>query len=611
MKKNQNKQNQNRGQRVKREQPRKDSSSKRVNCDNERVSKFDKNVKGYSRSKSSDFDEVSKVGKENDIAWYNKVTGMFNPAANISYLPITGAQQHLVGGSAVPGVFADYWQPTLGAPNGTAINQIKESLYSFVVHANSRNTSYDSNDLFMTIVAGANVFSYLATVIRAYGTMMQWQATNMNTPRMLITAMGFDYDDFKSNLPHMLFDINNMIAQSRQLWVPNEFPFVARWFWMNSNVYKDAESVKAQYYMHVQNVYWMYSETFMKTGTALIPVSPVKQAATGVSPTTVADFMDQQAVTFGSSAKSLLSWADAVAFFNRLLEPLLTSTYRGVMMGDILKAYGADKLYTIAEIEAGYAAIPVYHQEVLTQIENEMLYNLSPTGLLADLDNNVIAPFVTTTGSGGATTPGSPIEGRIVNFHHDHVPTPDELMIATRLRVGVLNNSKDITVYKTSSYDQFSPSSGLEPSGMNPTVIPEGVITGSEVITNAKMFAFQYVDNIAAGPLNGIRTGYPLGLNTFVMKYNFVDLFGIFTFNTSNKVELSTGALQSLTFTQMLWSAFDWAPWLYATISGNGNNAQIAWAWGDYDNYSDMPRASVGNMHMAALYSELSVPFMA
>lgn len=559
---------------VVRDQPRKDSNDPRVNYDNTRESKFKKDmrIKGV-KADMKDFNEVKCNGAENDISWYNKVGALFEPATNVSIQPVTGLPINEVQGLSVPGCYATYWAPSLGVPDLQALNQIKESLYSFVVHANSRNTSYDANDLLMTFVGGGQVFCYLATLLRAYGCMSNFDATNKNTPQELVTAMGFDYQDFVDNYPNMLFEINRMITASRQLWVPSHFTFVTRWFWMNSNIYKDASSHKAQFYMHVQDYYWMYSENASDNGTCLIPVSYQETTPVGASDTYIGSGYHVSDSLFCDSMQNfsgkLCTWEHAVQFFWKLLDPIVNSTYRGVMMGDILKAYGPNELFSVATIDANYSVIPVYSEEVLMQIENATINRHYPNiALFQNQDHNTIEP-VAIYRTNDVMQMGNFVSKPVLNFHKEGGPTKDDLMIATRLKTSgytTIQSSNRVKLSVT-NYTQFDDSIlPLTPSSGGAIVTP--LSSGSEIIVAAYMFRLTYNFEDVYTSIKGM----------YLTKYTAFQItpaygaFSMYAKSTSGD-QIGLASIPN-TIVEMInmWSAFDWAPWIYGLVLSDGQN---------------------------------------
>lgn len=153
--------------RVNREQPKKDSKAKRVNFDNERLDKVEKQMR-----KDSGYRDC----RSNDVLWYAKTPELLRSAASIPFSTTLGTKPEFTIPTAVPGVLQIDWAPTVGGMEARPINQAANSIYSFTVHANSRNYSYDPADQMKMIIAGMQVFSALAAGIRAYGVMLNFSA---------------------------------------------------------------------------------------------------------------------------------------------------------------------------------------------------------------------------------------------------------------------------------------------------------------------------------------------------------------------------------------------------------------------------------------------------
>lgn len=325
---------QNKGKRPMRgKQGRKDSNSKRINLDNERESKFEKDMcKG---AKWTD-------ARSNDVSWYAKTPELLRAAASLPFSITTGAKPEFTIPEAVPGVLRIRWTPAVGGSDGNPINQAANSKYSFTVHANSRNYAYDPADQMKMILAGSQVFSAIAAGLRAYGIMHRFEQRDYYTPQALVSAMGFSYTDLRSNLANMWYGLNELIARSQQIWIPNDMPVITRWFWLNSNIYRDGGSIKAQYYIFQQRFFWKYV-----LGTSL-------------------ESTNLESVAWPDDC----TWSQYLGFVDSLIQPLLDSQDRGIIFGDILKAYGPDKIYALNNIDNTYVVEPVYDREVLTQIEN-------------------------------------------------------------------------------------------------------------------------------------------------------------------------------------------------------------------------------------------------
>lgn len=540
---------------VKREQPRKDNRSKRVNLDNERVSKFDKlETSGPQKMKDS--------CASNDVRWYATNPELLKAAASLPFSQTTGQPLGFAGsgtqmttdlGYTVPGVMSLFFLPTLGGGNTDALNAAKDSMYSFVVHANSRNTSYTSADLMEVVIAGANVFAAWASGVRAYGTMRLYDQRNKYLPSALITAMGFKPDDLRSNLSRMWFDLNELAARMSQIWIPNTLPLLDRWFWLNSNVYMDSTSVKGQYYVFTQSRFLGYAPDLSPNGGVLTWVN-----------TDGSINRDSGKTAYSNQVGN--TWDGYMTMMNGLISALVDSEDRGIIMGDILKAFGSDKIYAVNPVDVNYQITPVYDREVLTQIENATVFDRVYTSIYEDAGTGRLLQGAWTTGF-TAPAPSSWDEiapdQAILNFHQLEVPTPEQIMVATRLMsLGTLDSKVNIS--------QF----GYEPE-----------TAGTEYVL--RIHYYQYTKT---GTLNAIRM-----------------------YTRNNSASNPQATLGSV-FAEM---AFDWAPWHYS-VSGTLPTASapalvkptITFALGDYDNYTVVTTAELKKMHNTALYSELGVPII-
>lgn len=349
--------------------------------------------------------------RDNDISWYNKNPELLKASCSVSFGQRAGFKLGMEETPTIPGVMSLYWMPSIGTGNPSRVAQ--DNLYSYVVHANSRNTSYDPVDLMEYVLGADSVFSLIGSLIRVYGVMRNFDGYNDYTPYGLIESMGFDYQDLKTNYHHMLADINQLIAQSRTIWVPNNIPYLARHFWLSTNVYKDGSSPKSQFYIFNQAFYLQYN--------------PKGSSAGGT--------LDAKQWSYPNS--SPLKWSTLVVNIQNAINALRDAD-AGTMSGDILKAYGPESIYKINYITEDYAVIPVEDEEVLTQIHNSNAVGL---GLGNFINNNgylmeksatakVLQPQYLATGS------------ELFDFFKRDNPTPEEVMIASRLSLREILCSK-------------------------------------------------------------------------------------------------------------------------------------------------------------------------
>lgn len=548
------KQNDSKKSKVRREQPRKDSRAKRVNFDNERITKFDKDMRQ---------DEVEK-SKSNDVSWYAHNPEMLRAAASIPFNDVIGSPLTYDPGFSIPGIMRILWMPNFGGID-SPINQAANLMYSDTVHANSRNKSYDASDEMLLCLAAGQAFSAIAMGIRAYGTMRRFNQQDRYTPEALVRAMGFDYDNLVNNLANMWFDLNNLVMKSTQLWVPNLMPLIQRWYWMNSNIYRDGASIKSQYYMYVQTVFYKYSETAVNTGGSLQPV-----------------------VWYSLKSDVVKTWSDYLSLANGLLDALINSQDRGIIFGDILKAYGADKLYRMAPITADYSIEPVYDIEVLSQFENVTTFSYinddagygpliqKQTGTAPTL---FFAPFkVASAASDIAITAIIPAPNDLyINFHQKEAPTPDQIMVASRMMVAGIANYGNYTIGNQIYY------------GIGPAVAASEIPLRCDVI--------YYAGNASTG--------------AWAPYYYTVAL------NQARPEDDSTVKIPDATM--FMWGAFDWQPginitklwsWKPGTLTGNVAFPTLAIKITDYDNFAHLDaQVTLRKMHTTAMYSLFGVPY--
>lgn len=527
-------------------QPRKDSDDPRVNYDNARVGKF-----------------IKDVSKDNDPRWYFNATNLSDIATQISgsFVHPTGLQEQIresidsnTGYSnAVPGVMSLGWAPEITPRGKSAVSQAMDQIYSFVVHKNSRNYNYDATDQMLLILGTMLSYSFLANAIRAYGVMLDWNGIDYYTPKALVTAMGFDYEDLAKSYHQMSFDINRLIAQLNQLWIPSDLPIAERWFWMNTNIYRDAESAKAQYYLYVPYTYYVYNET----------------AGPGWSS------LDEKPWITGASTAH--TWVEFTQAMQSMIDALVNSSDRGMILGDLLNAYGADKIYKLNPISQDYKTSVVYDKEVLMQFENASIWGTMPGTIIADVNGNLYSQGSTLTAANLATSSVGVGQNKLLNFHTAGLPTKEDIMVATRMSIiGTMLLQKSGTGDATLL-----------------TICP--LSCGTEVIVNAYLWNYQWT------------SGTPT-----LVGISFVRAFKTGPADT-------TAAKTDMIRWFWQWSAFDWAPFIEinvappAAISAAAavgstlqfnHNMDIA----DYDQYAYIQEAMLNNLHLAAIYSLFNVP---
>lgn len=510
--------------------------------------------------------------KHNDPAWYAQNAQLMSDYASFPFgvplgtsIPGVGATSGL---HAVPGVMALYYAPTIGVAKGETdpITIAARNIYSYVRHANSGHSNYDSPDLMLYLVAMDSIYMLHAFMKRALGVMLDYSPTNRYYPRALLVAMGLDPDDFMANIADFRGFINQYAVKIGSMCVPNSMSYMARHSWMTEGLFVDSNSSKAQTYMYVPYSYYKFGLT---TGDA--PVGQLTRANLFEPRTLVA-------VGSGVPTSNLKKFSTLRTFAENLLAPIITNEDMNIMSGDILKAFGPEGVVKITGVLDGYMVLPIYSEEVMSQIEACTVVNADVSGGVTQ-DTSIGGGYLISSDTftvqadlpGTSTTPLITIfdyDGqRILNFHHDGVQ-PAEVMVATRL----------MAAYSTSLSSR--------------KLVYTPLAVGSEVVTYGLVYTYNRQTQGGAQILNA----FPFA--TVLASYRQATSVNIYS------PQVTTDALAYV-------SQFDWAPhiWLVdmpSDTESNPGNVPLA----DLDNYTILSTENLRNLHTAALLSEFSVPQM-
>lgn len=461
--------------------------------------RFTKRQRQVESDDMRDYDRLPDVrsGGPNDWQWYARSPEMVKAAASFPYANAIGNRAQFgdayLDVQAVPGIFTIGYAPTIGEASSETdpVSVAMRQIYSDVRHKNSGSVNYDAPDLMMYLLAMDSVYMYIAYLRRIYGTVFGYQAQNRYVPQALLQAMGVDYDDIQQNLPNLLWYINLLSAKTAgSLCIPNGMSYMARHSWMTSGMYMDSNTMKAQIYMYVPTAY-------------LQLVNPTTQ------PEAVTQLQYVDAPGFGI-ARTVAKFKDLVNFGNQLINVLIANEDINIMSGDILKAYGVGGVVTLPALSDNYAIVPEYNQEVLAQFENATVIGSNMSGTISQATNvgtgYIIADYQTNityqhdfTGailSGTATNMDRIIMGnRMLNFHNQAI-TPELVMVATRMMLGIKTSKTQIT------------------SGTWSTTLDYYAV-GSEVATYADMYRYYYtssgvsLERVPFQTFNMMSSAYP------------------------------------------------------------------------------------------------------
>lgn len=478
----------------------------------------------------------------NDPMWYAKNEQMLRDAASYSYNSPIGTDlpfqfdltiKHDLKTTAVPSLMSVQFimGPGVSEDAASPVNLAAQNIYSYVRYHNSGSKNYDSPDLMMYLLAMDSLYAAWNWLKRIYGYCFVYSQYNTTMPECFAAADHIDLADFRANLANFREYLNLTAAQISSFCVPAVMPLFTRHSWMCSNIYKDSNTNKAQMYMFVPRLFYKFSETGSTYGTSLIPVD---------------------IPGFKAGGTHLATLSEVQTWFSDLINAVSYSEDFGIMSGDILKAYGQEKLFKLSPVMDDYSVIPVYNEEVLTQIHNATVlvgYKADTMHVVQDPTNGWVK-WTPMFNAGGAMSFKNNV---LVNMPWDDV-TPANTMVATRLTA---------TFKKTDDQGTFAIGA-----------------MGSEFISGLRLIRF-----------------YQGGLH---VSANFGQYFSLHAGSTDDDIFRLMD-----TVTQI--SQFDWHP-MIDLFSGKDSSLTFAGHLGDINNYTTMTTLDLQRIHRTAVLSEYNVP---
>nr|AVX53794.1 putative capsid [Marmot picobirnavirus] len=485
----------------------------------------------------------------NDWTWYAKNEQQLRGSASYSYnsplgtpMPwadlLEGVDVSSISGRAVAGHEVFRFVPGIGrSSNATSpANLAAQNIYSYVRYMNSGAKNYDPADLMLYLLTMDNIYMMWNWMKRIYGYLNVYSAYNRYYPRVFAISDRVDFDDLIGNLADFRLFLNQSAARISSYCVPGVMPLFLRHSWMVSNIYKDTASNKSQTYMYSPAGYLVYEETTSKFGGQLV-----------------------YNAIYDETAPKVLKFGDLVSIMNTMLNAVAYSEDIGVMSGDILKAYGQDKLFKISPVEAEYTVLPVYNEEVLNQ-----LHNMTIVGYLSKQDyvrynitQNPNSGFLVYEPRAPKWSGVKPSAKWIINMPWDDV-SPADTMVATRLMVMTNTDTVDPLTHAVHS-------------------------CGSEIIIRAQIYTM--VD------------GVPRLSATLDSSY-------LTSANTAAGVIEDAGIIGQT-------SSFNWHPPMIMitnrAATGDPDYAVDA-VFCQFNNWAIIDRDNLAEMHTTALLSEFNVP---
>lgn len=310
------------------------------------------------RGDDRDFDERSadkRLTGLNDMSWYNRNPLLTQAAASLPFPYRPGMEISVKSGWTsyeIPGVMGINWLPTIGQaskPTDPAAIAGKE-VYAQVRNAFSGSLDADAPDFMIYFMALDSIFSYIGALKRVFRIINTYTYMNYDVPDVVLRSMGFTpamIGVLKSDRMSLFQAINELIGMTHKFRCPAVFDIFNRHYWMNDNVYTDAESANSQMYVFVQQDYYQFA----------LKDTPAKVQAGGLT-------------MVGSPFESATTIAALYEFGRGLINALAASDDAYTISGYLTRAYDGTPVFSVDEITLTEAFAPVYVPEVLAQIEN-------------------------------------------------------------------------------------------------------------------------------------------------------------------------------------------------------------------------------------------------
>lgn len=506
------------------------------------------------------------IGSANDPSWYNKDAQLVKDVAQISFnTPARSVFElgtHLVTAEpsavtvakgVIPLGTQLLFTPTIGFSVGesSVANVAAKNIYSYIRYANSGSANYEPNDLMIYLLAMDSLYTAYAWGIRTYSIITHADRYNGYMPVDLAKLAGCRVDDSSASdwftqIANVRAYLNMLRVRIGAFNVPSNFPYFNRHIWMCTNIFRDMNIRRSSYHLFAPRRVYKY------TGDTIKYLQSV-DFVTGVGANTIG-------MTF-ESYKQLV---------NSLLDALISDEDIGIIGGDILKAYGEGNMFTLAPIPEEFDVGYTYSEEVLSQIASATITPLmantvnigqSAAGLIISgtigSDGRVDTPGFTVDINnmlGGSGTEYVITLGGLVNILKDS-PTPDDIMVATRLMVNYSGTQRDAI---------------------------KVVDCGSEII-----------EKVAIGyrsPDSSVFYDSPMDGNDYI--------------SSSAGSTRYVGMLTQLS----LLAKLDWAPCLNVWTNVTGSKPSLTYTSRDYGNVAYISENTLANMHYVAILSEMAVP---
>lgn len=553
------------------------------------ASRSSKSSAGTTSAGKSAIDPASAL---NDLSWYSRYPNLLSAAASIPYpyrpgmqlplgpIDITGTVSIDNAGTwtfpvfnntptlttPIPGVLGLDWAPSVGLSLGPTdpASLVGKEIYAKVRAVYSGSLEADAPDYVIYLMALDSIFAYIGALKRIYRCLNSWTPDNYILPDTMLDALGVGATN-AVNLRQektLLFGyINELVYQSRRFHCPAEFDVMRRHYWMNDNVYTDADSINSQFYIFKMTHAYQFNASQTIQGQSV--------PAGGLTSTQISYNMSAvDLYTTGiGMIKALDEWDDSYT-----------------INGYLKRAFDGSPEFFVEELRIDEKLVPVYAPEVLMQIENSRaispgMYNRYSNSVGQDPATNSIISMpsmsvANTVGLNSYSNFDTDGGARALISVRSDTPSVGDSVIATRLQA--------LPVSRVTS----NPVSGLACVSIS---------CGTEVPIAWKLTTFDNatseISNTTIPTVNTVMMALR-GSSAGVTTAEFVGDYSNF----------------QILFKTIRAAQFDWHPFFYLIwkASNSSSDPWVAEIFGDYHNATTVDVLTLQQMHKVCLLSEFN-----
>lgn len=438
--------------------------------------------------------ETSK--KYNDWTWYAQNERMLKQCASLGFDVAAGDNNvpKVYGDNSVhqpvvtvPGIMVFHYLPIAGFTQDAAspLNVAVKSQYNQLLADITSVPPFEAVDYGKYMLAMDSIYQVYNYIKRLYGILKHYEFKNRYLPEGIFRALGEDFNDWQTNAPKYLWELNYAVNRVNARPVLSQMNYMIRHSWLVSNYFKDSDSQKAQMYVFRPSSFLEFTEATGSTSRAPY-LSFTEPQYSG-------------AEVDGINMRTGQDWID---YLNKLITSVLNSSDFDQIATWVLKS--KKPFFTITEVEQSYELAPAYNAEVLNQIQNATLYGLYSRTYMRknytveeSVDSNKAYSYLYTPVNLVSDIPLT--TSKLLNFNSEFVkePEPKDVMTATRLTIEATN-----CTYPSEQLTAAAIAAGSVTKEMLYSYAIEGGPT--EIISNVEMFFNVYTHETGENKYNHI-----------------------------------------------------------------------------------------------------------